>query len=60
MTFDELKRAHPRWHMWQGVAGLLSASRRKQSPPLVKRDETVEGLREQVEAETSWRDEHWG
>lgn len=59
VTLDELARAHPRWHMWRGVAGLLYARLPQTQPAVVKRAPTVEGLRDQVEQEMRYRDDHW-
>ena len=58
--FIELKDAYPRWRFWRGVNGLKYAARRRTSPAVVKRSESVEGLRAEVEAETRYRAEHWG
>jgi hypothetical protein len=34
-TLDEVSKAHPRWYCFEGVAGLVYASRVRRSPPLV-------------------------
>jgi hypothetical protein len=60
VTLDDLALAHPRWHFWRGLTGLVYASRLKCSPPVVKRSPTVEGLRDQLEADLRWREEHYG
>ena len=60
MELNELKHAYPRWHFWRGLSGVLYASRLMTSPPVVKRSPTVEGLRDQVEAETRYREDYYG
>ena len=60
MTIEQLKRAYPHWHFWQGVAGIFYASKRATSPPVVKRSPTAEGLRDQIGAEMRYREQRWG
>jgi len=49
IDLDTIRRDYPAWHPWQGVAGLLYARRPKSSPPIVKRDTSLEGLRRQLD-----------
>jgi hypothetical protein len=47
----------PGWHVWVGVGGdLFYARRPRSSPPIVKRDKTLEGLRKQLDESVSKRD----
>jgi hypothetical protein len=47
-TLDDVARECPRWHCWQGIAGLLYASLRGSSPPIVVRGEDPMDLRDQI------------
>ena len=51
----DIERDFSRWHAWRGVSGLLYASRRMTSPPVVLRDENTTELRAQIR---SWEDTH--
>ncbi len=53
----DIQREWPRWHTWQGVAGLLYASRRKTSPPAVLRAGDPADLRDQIKR---WESQHEG
>ena len=48
LSREELERQFPRWHMWQGIAGLWYASRRGSRPPAVVRGEDLVGLRDEI------------
>ena len=50
-----IRRDYPAWHPWQGVTGLLYARRPKSSPPIVRRDTSLDGLRRQLAA---WEADH--
>ncbi len=43
-----MARECPRWHCWQGISGLLYASLRGSSPPIVVRGEDPMDLRDQI------------
>ena len=45
----EYAQAHPYWHVWQGVAGLLYGRRLLSSPPKVVRAQDPEALRRAIE-----------
>jgi hypothetical protein len=47
-TLDDITREHPRWHCWKGVSGLLYASLRHSSPPVVVRGEDPADLRDSI------------
>jgi hypothetical protein len=52
-ALDDVAREFPRWHCWQGVAGLLYASLLRSCPPLTVRAATPLELRAKLnQAET--------
>ncbi len=50
-----LEREFPRWHVWQGISGLLYARRPLTSPPVVVRGEDAVDLRDQIRG---WEGNH--
>jgi hypothetical protein len=47
-TLEDVAREFPRWHCWEGIAGLLYARRPLTSPPWVVRTETIDQLRDKI------------
>jgi hypothetical protein len=45
----------PAWEAWQGISGLFYARRRKHSPALVLRADTVQGLARLI---SEWQASH--
>ncbi len=43
-----IEAAHPRWHTWIGVAGLLYASIPRSSPPIVVHADTPRNLENEI------------
>lgn len=54
-ALDDIEREFPRWHCWEGISGLLYASRRLTSPPAVVRGEDAVDLRDQIRG---WEGRH--
>jgi hypothetical protein len=50
----------PQWHVWRGVSGLVYASRRRTSPPVVVRGEDAVDLRDMINRERSKMSEQRG
>ena len=48
LSREEFERQFPRWHTWEGIAGLWYASRRNCSPPVIVRGEDLTDLRDQI------------
>lgn len=48
ITMEEVKEAHPWWHLWVGVAGIKYARRNLSSPPIVVRGETWDEIKKQI------------
>jgi hypothetical protein len=47
-SLDDVAREFPRWHCWQGVAGLLYARLTRSCPPLTIRAATPLELRAKI------------
>ena len=47
-ALDDVAREHPRWRCWKGIAGLLYATLRGSSPPVVVRGEDPMDLRDEI------------
>jgi len=47
-TVRGLAYEFPDWHFWRGVSGILYASRLRTSPPLIRRADTADRLREEL------------
>ena len=48
VTLADISREFTRWHCWEGIAGMLYASRRNCSPPVVVRGEDPQDLRDAI------------
>lgn len=47
-TLADVEAEFPRWHCWEGVSGLLYASRQRCSPPVLVRGENPADLRDSI------------
>jgi hypothetical protein len=47
-TAETMAIEFPRWHVWQGIAGLWYARKMLASPPVVLRGEDLMDLRDQI------------
>jgi hypothetical protein len=47
-SLDDVAREFPRWHCWEGVAGMLYAKLERASPPVVLRGEGPADLRDSI------------
>jgi hypothetical protein len=47
-ALDDVAREYPRWRCWTGIAGLLYATLRGSSPPVVVRGEDPMDLRDEI------------
>jgi hypothetical protein len=54
-TLEEIAAEFPRWHVWQGIAGLVYARKPLTSPPVVVRAEDATDLRDQIRG---WEGNH--
>ena len=49
LNVASLQNEFPGWHVWEGVSGdLFYARRPRSSPPIVKRAQTLEELRDEI------------
>ncbi|HEY4850089.1 MAG TPA: hypothetical protein VII22_04805 [Streptosporangiaceae bacterium] len=47
-SLDDVRHEFPTWHCWQGIAGMLYASWRGASPPVLVRGEDPADLRDSI------------
>lgn len=57
---DALTAEFVGWHCWRGPGGLVYGRLLLSSPPIVLRDETIPGLREQMRAKAQEVTDRWG